>query len=62
MLLPELLIKLPELIVGRDVFGIGISDGFELPHCFIILPQLDVFQRQRIPQEGIVWIVFKKAF
>src|SRR5438093_11391602 len=36
MLLPELLIKLSELIVCRDVSGTGISAGFERTRCLLI--------------------------
>ena len=58
----QLLIKLTELVISRDVFRVRVSYGLELPQRFVILSKFHVFQRECISREGIVWIVLKKAF
>src|SRR6266850_2890049 len=61
VLQPELLIELAELIIGCHVVRIAFSDSFKFSQSFVILPELDVFQRQRVSREGIVRVVLKKA-
>src|SRR5438105_1572706 len=62
VLLSDLLIELAELIIGRHVIRIAFSDSLEFSQGFVILPELDVFQRQRVSREGIVRVVLKKVF
>ena len=48
VLLPELLIKLSELIVRRHILRIAGLDRLEFPQCIVVLTELCVFEGQGV--------------
>src|SRR5204862_4654843 len=62
MSLPELLIQLPELVVGGYIAGIILRDCLEFLYSVIILTELDIFEGEGISGKRVRCVLFKKAF